>query len=66
MKPVMTVIRQRGIRSCVYLDDGIAFFNSKKEAESGVKQILDLFVSLELTVNFAKSMLIPHQNPTFL
>ncbi|KAA6370344.1 MAG: hypothetical protein EZS28_034129 [Streblomastix strix] len=53
MKPIMKVIRQIGARPYVYLDDSIAFFNSNEEEESGGKQIFDLFMSLELTINCA-------------
>ncbi|KAA6383029.1 MAG: hypothetical protein EZS28_021443 [Streblomastix strix] len=66
MRLVLTVIRQKGILTSSYLDDGIAWFQSQEKTIEGTIYIINLFQELELTINFRKSFLVPTQTPDYL
>lgn len=55
MCPVFATLRSKGAYTTAYLNDDIAWFQTMQEAIQGIKMIVNLFLSLELTVNFEKS-----------
>ncbi|KAA6393074.1 MAG: hypothetical protein EZS28_011400 [Streblomastix strix] len=66
MKIVIQNLSAHSIYCTSYLDDGIEQFQNQDEAKSQMIYTVNLFMGLELTINFQKSMQIPTQNPTQL
>ncbi|KAA6385421.1 MAG: hypothetical protein EZS28_019053 [Streblomastix strix] len=66
MMIILQNLRAHGINCTSYLDDGIEWFENQEEAKFQMMYTFNLFMELELTINFEKSMLIPTQNPNYL
>ena len=66
MKPVVSFLRERGMRLIIYLDDILVISSSQEEAREYVLLIRDLFSSLGLIINEKKSQLVPSQEVVFL
>ena len=66
MKPVVALLRERGIRLIIYLDDLLILCDCPKALKIQVALIKDLFQSLGLLINEKKLQLIPTQEIVFL
>ncbi|KAA6397763.1 MAG: hypothetical protein EZS28_006710 [Streblomastix strix] len=66
MKIVLQNFRYHSIYCTSYLDDGIEWFQNQEEAKSQMIYTVNLFMGLELTINFQKSMKILTQNSIHL
>ena len=66
MKPVVALLRERGIRLIIYLDDILVLCNSRETLLSQLSLTKDLFQCLGLTINLKKSQLEPTQEIVFL
>ena len=65
-KPVIAVLRKRGVLCLVYLDDFLILENSKQECRKNVKLTVSLLENLAFLVNYEKSYLQPKQTCKFL
>jgi hypothetical protein len=65
MKPVVTWIRSKW-RGVMYLDDGIVLFRRVEEAEKGIKEIVEMLMSLNIRISFKKCELVPTRVIKFL
>ena len=63
LKPVMALLRQKGIRCIIFLDDMLVMAQSKEELE---KQIQDICQLLEFRINWDESLLSPTQMIEYL
>uniref|UniRef100_A0A8D8SY95 Polyprotein P3 n=1 Tax=Cacopsylla melanoneura TaxID=428564 RepID=A0A8D8SY95_9HEMI len=63
---VASLLRARGIRCLVYLDDFLLAHQDRVALQSQVKIALDLLALLGWQVNFRKSQLLPVQNLSYL
>ena len=66
MKPVVAMLRQRGVRLIIYLDDMLIMAESTSLALHHAASALNLLESLGFVVNYHKSQLIPSQQIEFL
>ena len=66
MKPVVAMLRQRGVRLIIYLDDMLIIAESTSLALHHAASALNLLESLDFVVNYHKSQLIPSQQIEFL
>ena len=66
LKPVMSLIRQQGVRSIVFLDDILLMAGSKERLLRQVQEIVQLLQLLGFVVNFEKSQLNPTQRIQYL
>ena len=60
MKPVVAMLRQRGVRLIIYLDDMLIMAESASLALHHAASALNLLESLGFVVNYHKSQLICH------
>ena len=65
-KPILSVIRKRGIRVVQYLDDTCIIAKSYSECKNQVNYILNLFENLGFLVNYKKCNIIPKTECKFL
>ena len=66
LKPVMSLIRQQGIRSIVFLDDMLLMARSREGLLRKVQEIVQLLQLLGFVVNLEKSQLNPTQRIQYL
>ena len=66
LKPVMSLIRQQGVRSIVFLDDMLLMAGSRERLLRQVQEIVQLLQLLGFVVNFEKSQLNPTQRIQYL
>ena len=66
LKPVLSILRQRGIRLIVYLDDILLMALSVEQVLEHAASTLNLLGRLGFTVNYLKSVLVPSQQMEFL
>lgn len=66
LKPVVALLRSKGILLAIYLDDIICIANSYDECLFCVSEIITLLESLGFIINYAKSKLVPNQIQTYL
>ena len=66
MKPVMAVLRRRGIRSMIFLDDLLLLSSSKEELAEITKEVIILLQRLGFLINEEKSTLLPTQKMAYL
>ena len=66
LRPVMAVLRRRGIRCIIYIDDLLLLSQSKEELVEITKEVLDLLRLLGFVINWVKSILTPCQTILFL
>ena len=66
MKPVVAMLRQRGVRLIIYLDDILIMAESEDLVLHQAASILNLLESLGFVINYKKSQLVPSQQIEFL
>lgn len=66
LKPVMHLIRSKGIRSVNYLDDFLILSENFQKSGENTSYVVNLLQSLGLVVNFSKCQLDPNQTCKFL
>ena len=66
MKPVVAILRQRGIRLIIYLDDILVMAESKSLVVHHAASTLNLLESLGFVINYRKCQLTPVQEIEFL
>lgn len=66
LKPVTALLRQRGLRLILYLDDMLLMAQSKVELRTFVKLVPQLLQLLGFKINWDKSVLSPTQRIQFL
>ena len=66
LKPVVTLLRQIGLRLIIYLDDMLFMHVNREQLEAMAPMIVSLFKALGLMLNKVKSLLIPTQLIEFL
>ena len=66
MKPVLSILRQNGIRLIAYLDDFLIMGETRQLALQHAATTLNLLEGLRFVVNYSKSLLIPSQEIEFL
>ena len=66
MKPVVALLRERGIRLIVYLDDILILCSCRDTLINQLKFVRDLFQVLGLLINKMESQLEPSQEIVFL
>ena len=66
LKPVMAMIRQRGIRAVIFLDDMLVMAQSKESLRQQTAEIVQLLELLGFVVNLEKSCLEPTQSILYL
>ena len=66
MKPVMALLRQRGIRSMIFLDDMLLMTDSRQELEEKSLEVLTLLRLLGFRINWEKSQLSPTHKLLYL
>ena len=64
VKPVLSILRQVGIRLIVYLDDILLMAPSVEQVLQHAASTLNLLEGLGFTVNYLKSVLAPFQLPS--
>ena len=66
LKPVMALLRKKGIRCIIFLDDLLIMGKVRKELESLSQEIILLLQLLGFRINFEKSHLTPTQTIKYL
>jgi len=66
LKPVWSVLRQRGVRLIAYLDDVLVMASTRDLAKQHANFVLTLLESLGFVVNYVKSVLEPSKQIEFL
>jgi len=66
LKPVMAILRQKGIRCTVFLDDLLIMAQSREELEKQLPEILLLLQLLGFRINWDKSRLSPTMQIEYL
>ena len=66
LKPALAVLRQRGIRMIVYIDDILLIAESKEQALDQSQAVVYLLECLGFIINTEKSVLTPDQTIEFL
>lgn len=66
MRPVMGLLRSRGQRGLIYLDDLLIASASHEEALHRAQATIDLLYRLGFTINFEKSALLPSHSLEYL
>ena len=61
LKPVVSLLRQRGMRCLIYLDDILLMSQAKADLEVLVKEVLFILQNLGFRINWKKSRLLPSQ-----
>ena len=64
--PVLSILKQRGIRLIAYLDDILLMAPSVDQVLQHVTSTLNLLEGLGVTVNYQKFILVPSQQMQFL
>ena len=66
LKPVINILRLKGYRSTIYLDDICLFGESKTMCLNNTKETMNLLTSLGFIINFEKSNIVPKKICQFL
>ena len=66
MKPAYSTLRCKGFENVGYIDDTYLKGSTSHDCQLNVSSTVKLFIDLGLTLNMAKSVLIPSQSITFL
>lgn len=66
LKPVMSVLRRKGLLIAFYLDDITCIGNSYRKCSDCVTETMQLLEHLDFIINYSKSSLMPSQIQTFL
>ena len=66
MKPVVAMLRQRGVPLIIYLDDMLIMAESASLVLLHAASALNLLESLRFVINYKKSQLTPSQQIEFL
>eukprot|EP01132_Coremiostelium_polycephalum_P010169 gene10169-12475_t len=66
LKPVINVLRAKGISIIAYLDDLLIIGKTQEECQNHIQQVLSLLTTLGFTPNLEKSVLTPCQQLIFL
>ena len=66
LKPVVSFLREQGIKIVVYLDDFLILNECKVKLAQHVEMVKELLQSLGFVINLEKSMLVPDQLMEFL
>ena len=66
LKPVMALLRQRGIRSMIFLDDILLMAGSEQSLECQSQEVLSLLRLLGFRINWIKSQLLPTHKLVYL
>lgn len=66
MKPVVNLLRRKGFRSVIYLDDFLCLGSSEELCQSNVEETIKLLEVLGFVINYKKSSLVPKQKCEFL
>lgn len=66
MKPVVGVLRNKGLVSVIYLDDLLLIAKTKSKCQLNIAKTISLLESLGFIINLRKSCLIPSQTCKFL
>ena len=66
LKPVIALLRTRGISLIIYLDDLLIAAGTYIDCLNHTKQVISLLESLGLRINYEKSIIIPTQKLEFL
>ena len=66
LKPVVTVLRQVGVRLVLYLDNMIIMARSENEAQTHLASAMHVLTALGVILNLEKSVLTPVQRIEFL
>ena len=66
LKPVLAVLRQKGVVIMCYIDDSLLIAESREEMEAAIQNTVKLFDSLGLTIHLGKSVLTPVQKISYL
>ncbi|XP_031344364.1 uncharacterized protein LOC116171583 isoform X1 [Photinus pyralis] len=66
LKPVVSLLREKGLLSVVYLDDFLLLGRTRSECISNVTETVKLLECLGFIVNYKKSNLIPNQTCKYL
>jgi hypothetical protein len=68
LKPIVSFLRQRGVRLVIYLDDILIIGHSKESAEEAVSRysVFRLFISLGFVIHEEKSIMVPTQSLEYI
>ena len=66
LKPVMALLRQRGLRSMIFLDDMLLMAESRQDLERQSQEVLALLRLLGFRINWGKSQLLPTHKLVYL
>ncbi|XP_043470998.1 uncharacterized protein LOC122504134 [Leptopilina heterotoma] len=66
MRPIVTLLRKRGLLSVIYIDDFLLFGNTKRECEKNIAETTQLLTQLGFIINKEKSSLIPAHRQKYL
>ena len=66
LKPVMAILRQRGMRSIVFIDDILLMAHSSQGLVEQTQEVIQLLQLLGFRINWEKSVLSPCQMITYL
>ena len=66
LKPVINILRLKGYRSTIYLDNICLFGESKTMCLNNTKETMNLLTSLGFIINFEKSNIVPKKICQFL
>lgn len=68
LKPIVSFVRQRGVRLFIYLNDILIIGHSKESAEEAVSRYSEfhLFVSLGFVIYEEKSIMVPTQSLEYI
>lgn len=66
MRPVIGILRSRGVRCIIYLDDLLIMATTKEKCLQHLRQTLEILSRLGFRINWKKSSLIPTQVEQFL
>ena len=66
LRPVMAALRQKGLRSVIFIDDLLLMAQSESELEQSTQEVVTLLKALGFVINLEKSSLTPKQIMEFL
>ncbi|KAK3100452.1 hypothetical protein FSP39_020111 [Pinctada imbricata] len=66
LKPVFSILHQRGFSSVIYIDDILLVGDTFEDCEANIRNTMSMLDNLGFTVHPGKSMLTPTQNIPFL
>ena len=66
LSPIFAHLRKQGVEVFVYIDDTFIIADSEQKCQEGIDKVLNILQELGFFINFAKSVLVPTKNLTFL